>query len=101
MISNSGVVLSFSKDEVALSICTSETNGPMSFYARVRAVRRACTNPGKKCTDICKEQGASFQCFDTVHIYNRSTWKYLEAIRYLSRGCDSTSCGPNYCCCGK
>ncbi|VDI24851.1 Hypothetical predicted protein [Mytilus galloprovincialis] len=96
-----GVVLSYSKDEVALAICTAETNGSMTFYGRVLAVRRTCTNPGKKCKDICKEQGATYHCFDAVHIYSRSTLKYLAAHRYLLHGCDATYCGPNYCCCGQ
>lgn len=58
MITISGVILTYSKDEVALAICTVETNGSMSFYGRVLAVRRTCTSPGKKCKDICKEQGS-------------------------------------------
>ncbi|OPL33871.1 hypothetical protein AM593_08010, partial [Mytilus galloprovincialis] len=35
------VVLSYSKDQTALAICTAETNGSMTFYGRVLAFNQA------------------------------------------------------------
>lgn len=61
MITISVVVLAFSKDEVALAICTKEAKYLKSFGGPVSVVRRECTCeiPGINCKDICHYKGSS------------------------------------------
>ncbi|VDI20734.1 Hypothetical predicted protein [Mytilus galloprovincialis] len=96
-----GVVLKFSKDGVALAFCTAESFEPRTNYGRIFAVKRKCSTTGKTCKDICKEIGPTYNCFETINVYDKSAFKYPASFRYRLPGCETKNCGPNYCCCRK
>ena len=98
----------------AMAHCTAvHAAGSGGFAGRVRAVpRNACDTLGS-CNDLCDGltgvNHPTATCFGAIHIYETVLDGVsggldgnagMEAYQYTSSGCDSTSCGPNFCCCG-
>ncbi|XP_022311859.2 uncharacterized protein LOC111117071 [Crassostrea virginica] len=104
----------FDADAIVQAACAGSSSGGF-----VAAIRRNCGTDKPTCDSICQnaitgmraiygQQGsASSTCFEAFHFYYKHATlspddkgKALMAMyRYGTSGCQSTSCGPNFCCC--
>merc|ERR1711881_447676 len=88
---------------IAQAACLSMSTGTWTF-----AIPKQCSG-GKTCTQVCADntesQAGALQCYSTLHLYSNQPHDThsnlgLKVHRYAN-SCESTDCGPNYCCCDK
>eukprot|EP00105_Crassostrea_gigas_P021646 XP_011440852.1 PREDICTED: uncharacterized protein LOC105337689 [Crassostrea gigas] len=103
----------FDADAIAQAACAASSPGGF-----VSAIRRTCSGTQASCNTICSNaisgmraiygnQGSTTgTCFQAFHFYYKHATlkpeekgKALLAMHRYRDGCNSTSCGPNFCCC--
>lgn len=107
---------------MAQAICTAVAHLPPAEGSNelelssgwIYAVPRECSNTAPSCKDLCLslanssvegeiESTKNLSCFNSIHVYGNPPAEsagQLGLKTHIYNHCDSSFCGPNYCCCG-